>query len=171
MRFIKPVLLAIFFFCVLITLISLLMPSTVMVARTALIDAPPAKVFAAINNMESWPDWFSPMKNKKNILIEPSAHAIHWGPETDLNSVKRIDSSRFLSHFILEKKNQNTIDLFFSTDSIEAVQSLQLEMRTVRELKWYPWEKFSGMFEDKVSGPALEETLKSLKSFVESREN
>lgn len=171
MKFIKPLLIAVVFLSLLITLISLLMPSTVMVARTVLIDAPPAKVFATIDDMNSWPAWFTPLKEKKIVSADNSTHSIQWESDNEMNKIQLKDDSRFLSHFTLERKNENNIDLFFSTDSIEAVQSLQLEMRTVRKLKWYPWEKFSGIFEDNVSGPAYEATLKSLKAFIENRGN
>lgn len=142
-----------------------------MVARTVLIDASPAKVFATVNNVGSWPSWFTPMMDKKIVRIDSLNHTIQWESDKEINTLQLKDNSRFISHFILERKSQNNIDLFFSTDSIEAVQSLQLEMRTVRKLKWYPWEKFSGIFEDNVSGPAYEVTLKSLKTFIESPGN
>jgi hypothetical protein len=34
-------------------------------------------------------------------------------------------------------------------------------------MKWYPWEKFSGIFVDKMTGPGYQAALNELKDFVE----
>ena len=44
---------------------------------------------------------------------------------------------------------------------------MQVEWNAVTRLKWYPWEKFYGIFIEKSSGQGYEDALNSLKTYVE----
>jgi len=169
MRIIKLVIIAVVMLGGLVTLIGLLMPSRVMVARTVLIDASPKQVFSTINQLQTWHLWFGPLMNDTVDTVNPASGKLKWVTGGKENILLLKDTSAGFSHFILTRKGQNPVNIFFSADSIEVVRSLQLEMRVVRDLKWYPWEKFSGMLEDHVTGPAYEATLKSLKAYIEKR--
>ena len=37
------------------------------------------------------------------------------------------------------------------------------------KLKWYPWERFYGIFVDHIIGPAFEKGLEQLKNFAEQQ--
>lgn len=169
MRYLKLILIAIIMLGGLLTLISLLMPSRVMVARTVLIDAPPSVVFEKINNLQTWPQWFLPIMDSSSKYSDSSAHELKWMLNGIENRIILKDSMQFGSHFLLMRPGHNPLNLYFTADSIEVVRSLQVEMRIVRDLKWYPWDKFSGIVEDNVAGHAYEATLKSLKAYIEKR--
>lgn len=169
MKKIKLVFIAFVILAGLITLISLLMPSKVMVARTVLIDTTPAAVFSKINNLKTWPSWFSPLAGDRSVVFHADLRSMEWESGGKKNQLLLKDTTHFSSHVVLSREGHNPLDIYFSTDSIEVVRSLQLEMRVVRDLKWYPWEKFAGIVEDNMAGHAYEATLKSLKAFIEKR--
>ena len=47
--------------------------------------------------------------------------------------------------------------------------NMQVQWQAVVHLKWYPWEKFSGIFIEKMAGQGYEDALQSLKSYVENK--
>jgi len=169
MKFIKPLVLIVLILGSMITLISLFMPSRVMVARTILIDAPPNFIFSYIDRVETWPDWFSPVQNQHTEIIKGTRDTLVWKSGGEINRIYLSNNSSYMAHFILDHSNHHPIDLFFTTDTIQAVNSLQVEMRSVRRLKWYPWDKFAGIFEDNISGPVYDSTLHSLKGYIEQQ--
>ena len=169
MRYLKLILIAVIILGGLFTLISLLMPSRVMVARTVLIDATPARVFSNINNLNTWSSWFAPLKGPVEKTFSPGSRSLKWESQGKENQLILKDTSAFFSHLVLLRDGHNPLDIYFSTDTIEVVRSLQLEMRVIRKLKWYPWEKFAAIVEDNMAGHAYEETLKDLKAYIEKR--
>jgi hypothetical protein len=47
--------------------------------------------------------------------------------------------------------------------------AMQVEWRVLTKLKWYPWEKFYGIFIDKLTGPGYEVALNNLKELAENK--
>jgi len=58
----------------------------------------------------------------------------------------------------------NTIRVLPLSDS----GRVQAEWSVLVRLKWYPWEKFYGIFIEKISGQGYEDALSSLKAYVEN---
>jgi hypothetical protein len=46
-------------------------------------------------------------------------------------------------------------------------ETTQVEWLAVANLKWYPWEKFAGIFMDQMAGPGYEAALRDLKAHCE----
>ena len=63
-----------------------------------------------------------------------------------------------------ENDVQNTISILPLADS----NQVQAEWNVLIRLKWYPWEKFYGIFIEKISGQGYEDALNSLKSYAEN---
>ena len=45
----------------------------------------------------------------------------------------------------------------------------QVQWHSRVKLKWYPWEKFRGLFLEKVIGQAYESTLQNIKKILEAK--
>ena len=76
---------------------------------------------------------------------------------TDSNSIK----------FSLATKNEEEIENEIAIIPIPNQAAQQVKWQSTSKLKWYPWEKFYGIFIDKLSGPGYEAALEGLKKYVE----
>jgi hypothetical protein len=174
MRLIKAFLTGVAGLFIVITLLSLLIPSKVKVSRTALINnTSTAKIIAQIADLYNWKNWHPVFKNtdtKINITPEAgsdntSAEIIYGGKSAkllitsaDSNSVK----------FTLQSTGENEIQNEILVSSIPDQSNVQVEWRAINKLKWYPWEKFYGIFIDKLTGPGYDDALKGLKDYLET---
>ena len=63
MRVIKLALLSFFFLFILITLISLFIPSTVRISRAVNVYADPSQVLVPVRNLQQWTQWYPGLKS------------------------------------------------------------------------------------------------------------
>ena len=174
MRLLKGFIITIFGFFVVITLVSLLMPSTVVTSRTISIAADQADIMQQVGDLHNWRNWH-PLFVAQPIEIarKGSKQEARWmsnGKENTLALQSATpDEARFTLLQTGENAQENKISLLQYKDSV----SVYVEWSALTRLKWYLWEKFSGIFVDKVTGPGYEAALASLKDYVEklNREN
>ena len=62
--------------------------------------------------------------------------------------------------FLLQAEGENDIDNDIVITRYPSQQSVQVEWRAITKLHWYPWEKFYGIFIDKLTGPGYEAAFK-----------
>ena len=74
--------------------------------------------------------------------------------------------NKIMVSLIREGENEvfNTISVLPLADS----NQVQAEWNVLIKLKWYPWEKFYGIFIEKITGQGYEDALNSLKAYVEN---
>jgi hypothetical protein len=174
MRLIKAFLIGATGLFVVMTLLSLLIPSKVKVSRTTLINnTTRAEVFAQVANLYNWKNWHQVFKNshaKMNVITEAdtgnSSAEIIYGDKSARLVVTSADSNSI--KFILQSPGENEIQNEVIISSIPQQANVQVEWRTLNKLKWYPWEKFYGIFIDKLTGPGYDESLKGLKDYLEA---
>lgn len=169
MKLIKGFLFAITGLCIMITLISLLIPSRVMVARGVEINAPKEKIFDAISRLPNWKYW-QPLFKSDSVQISYNADSTVAEWESNGHHTKfMIDSLREnVVYITLQRKGENNIKNMLLLLPLEnRANGVQVEWRAMTTLKWYPWEKFYGIFIDKVAGPSYEDALNSLKKYTE----
>ena len=173
MRLIKAFLAGAIGLFVVITLLSLLIPSKVKVSRTTLINnTTRAKVFEQVSNLSNWKNWHPVFKNsdgKMNVITEAStgnsSAEIIYGDKSARLVVTSADSNSI--KFILQSPGENEIQNELIISSIPQQANVQVEWRALNKLKWYPWEKFYGIFVDKLTGPGYEAALNELKDYIE----
>ena len=165
MRIIKLGILSVFFFSLLITTISLLMPSTIFVSRSININAPKDSVYAHLVDLHKWKDWcvnmdstpvtFSSKSTGKGAFAKVDKTTIMIDSASTENiSTTWQSSSSFLSSSFNFLPNKNN-----------AVTSLQWQF--TNHVKWYPWEKFAAIFSDKSIGAFMEKSLDKMKATLE----
>lgn len=171
-RLLKGFLVAItglFFF---ITLLSLFIPSRIIVAKSVLIHASAEKVFTEISDLQNWKHW-QPVFKRDFAGIQ-----FHNDEQGRGNSCEWESGGKKNKLFITSKGNNAiTVSLFregenevFNTIRVLAMpdnNQVQAEWNVMIRLKWYPWEKFYGIFIEKVSGQGYEDALNSLKEYAE----
>jgi len=163
MRYIKLVLFSVIILFLLMTAISLLFPSTVIVSRAVNISRPKDSVFTYIKDMNGWKQWIDGMDKPVVKILSAS--------EADMAGTKVvIDTSTLPAIKSLWQNSKGkwmiaTINLFQDAAHLNTTVQWQYEQK----VKWYPWEKFGSMMNDKILGPMMETDLNNLKKLVESR--
>lgn len=174
MRLIKGFLLTITGLFIIVTLISLLIPSQVRVERGVMINANAEKVFAEIRNLRHWSHW-QPFLKTEGIKMNFSADS------TGLNSFCEWEANGKKNKFIITAMRQNEITAVLvregENDVVNTISVLplsdsntvQVGWKALTKLKWYPWEKFYGIFIEKITGQGYQDALNSLKEYAEQR--
>lgn len=156
-----------------ITILSLFIPSKLMVTRAVVINARAGKVFNEINNLQNWKHWqpvfiIDSAKITFNTGADGISNSCEWDSKGKKNVVEITRKSNNSIAAVLKRSGetdvQNTISILPLADS----NQVQAEWNVLIRLKWYPWEKFYGIFIEKISGQGYEDALNSLKSYVEN---
>ena len=144
-----------------------------MVSRGVVINAPAGKVFIEISNLKNWRHWQPVFKNDALIIKfdtteNGSGNACEWESKGKMNKIVITDKESNKITALLVREGEadalNTISVLALADS----NQVQVEWNVLIKLKWYPWEKFSGIFIEKITGQGYEDALNSLKEYIES---
>lgn len=154
-------------FIAVITLISLLMPSTVINAETVMVNAEKSKIASAISDLNNWKYWHPVFMQEQSMQI-PSPAEARWETGGMINTMKVISADSSVISIQLNREGQRSIQNYFSIDAIKDQPGLQVEWRVITTLKWYPWEKFGGMMMGAISKQGYQEALLSLKKHLEN---
>jgi hypothetical protein len=173
MRFIKAFLFGITGLFIIITLISLLIPSNVKVSRMVVINNTTInRVYRQTADLTNWKNWHPMFKpgvaiiNFGNITTGKNASCdIVYNNKTTHLKITAADSSSV--KFLLQSKGENDIENNIILNAMPLPQSVQVEWRTITKLHWYPWDKFYAIFIDKMAGPGYEAALNNLNAYIE----
>jgi len=173
MRLIKGFIIAIAGLFIFITILSLFIPSKIMVTRGVVIHAGAEKVFAEISDLQNWKHWQPVFKNDSgNIKFKTDntgmSNSCEWDSKGKKNKIIITDRNDKTITASLLREGEN--DVFNSIRVLALADSnqVQAEWNVLIKLKWYPWEKFYGIFIENVTGQGYEAALNSLKEYVES---
>lgn len=173
MRLIKVFLAGITGLFIIITLFSLLIPSNVRVSRAVMINnTSSGEVYRHIAHLENWKTWH-PLYTVDSARLywapgnngeDSTCHIMHRQQDIILS---RLTADSTSIKFLLKAAGENDIDNDIVITSLPTQQAVQVEWRAIIKLHWYPWEKFYGIFIDKLTGPGYEGALNGLKNYIE----
>ncbi len=174
MRVIKAFLVGATGLFIIITLFSLLIPSRVRVSRAVMINnTTVGKVYHQIANFENWKNWHPIFTvDSANLAGNPTAITgtdsgciiTYHGRDVRVSLISADSTS---VKFLLQADGENDVDNDILITSLPSQNAVQVEWRAITRLHWYPWEKFYGIFIDKLTGPGHEAALNGLKDFIE----
>jgi hypothetical protein len=160
---------------IMITLVSLLMPSNVMTVRSVVVHGDANEIFAEVKDLKKWKDWHPVFMNDSShiAISEPSfgKNAMaSWVTNGKENRLKIIESGDAYIKSLLMRDGENDMTGIISVNQVKDSSAQQVEWRVLTKLKWYPWEKFYGIFIDKLSGPGYEMALNNLRQRIEGNQ-
>lgn len=172
MRLIKGFILALAGLFIVITLFSLLMPSKVMTVKTVVIHSKTAQVFNEIADLGKWKHWHPLfIQDSSTIKISIPSSGVNATAEWSSNGKQnKLQITEVLINQLktsLSRAGENDINNIISVTALNDSNNVQVEWRVITKLKWYPWEKFSGIFIEKMTGPGYETALNNLKELIE----
>lgn len=171
MRLIKMALVGIAGLIVLLTIMGLIIPSSVKISRGVVIEADSARVVSYLADVSKWKQWMPWLQSDSGMLIRQSPGTtgqgafVRWqslnGRQQGTLTLTEIKEGEFgLLH---EFKDMNPARGGFRIRSIPgAANQTEVQWFLEYRLKWYPWERFSGIFMDHMIGPVLEQALQQL---------
>ena len=175
MKILKGALIVFIGIFIFITLISLLIPSKIVTARAVAVQADSVRLYNEISNLKNWKNWHPVFMNDSgNIKISNVGNKeneyAEWITKGKKNTIL-ITAKKYPSvTFLLKREGENDSENTLSLMAVEEQGNMQVQWVSVIKLKWYPWEKFSGIFIEKMAGPGYEMALQSLKLYVESHQ-
>lgn len=157
-----------------ITLLSLLIPSRVMIVRSVEISGPSSYIFSEISDLANWKHWH-PMfiSDSDNIHVSKPSAGVNasaiWRTNGYDNHLKITDTGYDFLKAVLLRQGEKDISNILTVINTREPGKFQVEWRVLVTLKWYPWEKFYGIFLDKITGPGYEAALNNLKRHIEEK--
>lgn len=148
------------------TLISLLIPSTIMTAKSITVQCDSTKLFDAVSNLQNWKKWHPVFVADSNKITATNT-AASWSSNSKTNKLVVTKSSYPAVDFLVQRDGENDMENTIYVNRVEEGGNMQVQWKSIVKLKWYPWEKFGGIFVEKLSGAGYEVALASLKKYVE----
>ncbi len=165
MKLLKLAIISFLFFFLLITGISLFIPSSVRISRAAEISAPKEKVMEQIAHAENWKNWYPGADSLQLLMIagEPKGVIAVNDSMQGLQITEVNDSTVIAINVGRGSKENHTGWKVMAGGSSTSVQ-WYMDFK----LHWYPWEKFASLLFDKQYGTPMEMGLNQLKKKLEN---
>ena len=162
MKYFKFLLLCISALFIVMLGLSLLIPAHLKISRAINLGADQDSVLNHINDLSQWRRWYPGLENveldNKKIANGKVVAATAAGI-----SLKILQSNDSLVAAQIQK-SAKPVNIFCNLIRYNNSDSLTLQSYMEFDLKWYPWEKLSGLLFDKTYGPVMEQGLKNLKN-------
>ena len=175
MKVVKGALVVFFGLFIFITLISLLIPSRIVTTRAETVQADSLRLYSEIADLKNWKHWHPVFVQDSNKIKFSSSTTNANDYAEWLSNNKKVKiiiaDSKFPSiKVLLQSDGENDVENILSLRQVQEQGNMQVQWTSITKLKWYPWEKFSGIFIEKMSGAGFQSALTSLKTYVESHQ-
>ena len=165
MRIIKLGLISAVFLFLVVTAISLLLPSTVNISRAIDVNAPFDTVYTNLNDLSNWKKWIAGYDSANTTISQPSTGK---GAVINMNRSKvTILASDTNKVETLWTTGSKSLKGDFNIIRLQNSSIITVQWHFIQQVKWYPWEKFASIVSDKVMSPLMEKSLDNLKKVVE----
>jgi len=148
---------------IIITIISLFIPSNVQISKAVEIQAEENSVVQQLADVSQWHHWYPTTDSIKVFYFNGKPKGIV------LDNLKLeltgMDSDQIRAKY---SSGEATKEMETSWKLVPGQQSVAVQWSLDFHLHWYPWEKFSSLLLEKRYGPVLETGLNNLKTYLES---
>jgi hypothetical protein len=157
---------------IVMTLLSLLIPSKIVTAKGITVQSDSLKLFNTISDLKKWKYWHPVfMNDTAAITFSEQSNAVNsfasWNTNGKVNKLVITKVQYPTVEISLQREGENDILNYLSVTPVQEAGNMQVQWRSITKLKWYPWEKFAGIFVEKISGSGYEVALQSLKNYLD----
>jgi hypothetical protein len=157
---------------VMVTLISLLIPSRIVTARAVTVQADSTKLFNEISDLKNWKNWHPVFKSDSTLLsfsaiTDQVNSSAEWTQKGKTYKLIIVEKKYPLVKINLQSEGENDVENMLTLMPVQEQGNMQVQWQGIVHLKWYPWEKFGGIFIEKMAGQGYEDALQSLKKYIE----
>ncbi len=176
MRFVKMFVFSLAGLFLVVSIIGLLIPGSVKISRAVQIDAAPDSVLMALKDVQHWNEWLPWIVADSGAIVQFSAVTnepgafVRWQGMDEKNAgtitITAIDTQTI--YVLHQLKGMNDAKgVFRVVSSTQSSSQTEVQWLMDYQLKWYPWERFLGIFMDHMLGPVLDQGLQNFKNSVE----
>ncbi len=164
----KLIIASLIVFSLVILFLFALFPADISVTRVIGIRSPKDTVQKKIADLRNWKNWNSLLIFSTDSLKKNGSGDIADSERLETGGVsvvvKKLVRDTLITEWQHDHKKYNGVFVLTETGGQTIVEW------TLRfHLRWYPWDKLSGMFYDKELGPLMEKSLVSLQEETERR--
>ncbi len=175
MKVVKGALVVFIGLFVFLTLISLLIPSQIVTTRAETVQADSIKLYSQIADLKIWKNWHPVFMQDSNRMKFSTSSTnvndfVEWNSNNKINRILIVERKYPYIKILLQREGENDMENIIALREVQEQGNMQVQWTSITKLKWYPWEKFSGIFIEKMSGSGYEAALASLKTYVESHQ-
>lgn len=158
-----------------LTLISLLIPGRIVTTRAETVQADSLKLYSEISDLKNWKHWHPVfVQDSAAMQFSKSSNEVNdyaqWSTNGKTNTIIITEKKFPYVKFLLKREGENDMENILALREVQEQGNMQVQWTSITKLKWYPWEKFSGIFIEKMAGSGYETALASLKIYVESHQ-
>ena len=152
-------------FALLITGISLFIPSNIRISKALEITASKDSLLMQIANPVNWKNWYPGADSSDYFMVANKIRGIVTSDKQILMITEATDSTVVATNAGLKsRKSVSGWNIFGG--NIPNTFTVQWYMDF--KLRWYPWEKFSSLLLEKRYGPVMENGLQKLKDLLKN---
>lgn len=159
MQIIKLAILSFVCFFLLLTAISLLVPSHVRISKAVNIGAEKDSIFSLIEDTTRWKEWHPGFAKEVQ----------QQGKSADI-TITPVEKNDSLIIMQLNSTNRKTMVNGWQAYNYASTDSLTIQWYMDFHLQWYPWQKFGSLFYEKTYGVMMEQGLTNLKRLSEKKQ-
>jgi hypothetical protein len=160
MKYVKLIIISVVFLSVLVTGISLLFPSKVIASRAIEVNTSADKIAYFTSDLSHWNQWMSDWKQNK---VEFKNNTAYIGTQT----VRFLDKTDTKVNYEWTATGQNPYLVTFEWTLLKD-NTYVIHWSFEQNVKWYPWEKFQTLLNDKLLGAKMEIELQHLQEAINS---
>ena len=169
MRLIKLAFISVIVLFLIITGISLFIPSHVRISKAINIHTTSNSVWTQVDNLYKWEQWnplFSNLASKKVEYLDTSDGMLN-AVKVETTVIKWKEKKE--DEHIAEMKNgsRNPVISGWRCIQYNNADSITVQWYMDFKLKWYPWEKFGSLLFESTYGSQMEKGLSNLKNLLE----
>ena len=179
MRLIKMFLFVLLGLFGVVTIIGLFIPSSVKISRGVIINADISLLYKELSDVKNWNQWLPWITSDSGAIVQLSAVTNQPGSFFRWQGVKYKSAGTIT----IKEINQDEILLLHQIkDMNDAMGGFRVRRTGANsevtevlwymeyKLRWYPWERFYGIFLDRIIGPAFDKGLEQLKNYTEQQD-
>jgi hypothetical protein len=152
-------------FFLLITAMSLFIPSTVRISRAVLINSNKQELMTHISDPAMWKAWIPGMDTAQPFYEDGQVKGMLLNRDKlKYLRIREVKDNEVIADYA---GLQQSISTGWVLHPEQGIVSIQWYMDF--KLKWYPWEKFASLLFEKRYGSRLETGLERLKKIIESK--
>ncbi|HTN07734.1 hypothetical protein [Agriterribacter sp.] len=171
MRLLKQAVIGLIAFSMILLFFSFLLPSKIRVSKSVLVHASHDSVMAALLHMERWKQWNPILQDSTAKYSIPSPRRIDWVSADGVpNSIQLEQYAHDSIIVIIRSKNKQVFSSGFTVVSHQQDSLLtKVEWWINEDIKWYPWEKFYGLFAESFRETYMDNNLQLFKHYIENK--
>ena len=166
MRILKLGLISFLMFFLLITVISLFIPSNVRISKAINVASSNDSIWQQITDFNNWEKW-NPFVSDTSIKTK-TISSDNNEMQIDGTTVRWRERKENIAIADMTTQGHRAIESVWNTINYSSSDSITIQWYLNFKLRWYPWEKFSSLMLEKSYGPALEKGLTNLKRELEN---